>query len=56
MKGDEQIRPIGEKRFNAELSASVENLSPRMQGALGAIFGDQVTITDGRAQWTGGQQ
>lgn len=47
---DEQIRPMNAD-FNRGLSASVENLSPKMQGALQAIFGGQVAIEGGRAEW-----
>lgn len=50
IKPDVQLRPV-EADFNAGLSASVENLSPRMQGALQTIFGDQVAVQDGRAEW-----
>lgn len=49
---DTQIT-IPETRLNAELEASVENLSPKFQRALDLIFEDQVQIVDGRAVWRG---
>ncbi len=55
IRSDQQQRPM-DADFNRNLAASVENLSPRMQGALETIFGDQVEIRDGRAQWKGGAQ
>ena len=49
---DDVVEPQTEA-FNARMQASVSNLSPRAQQSLKAIFGDQVEITDGVAQWRG---
>lgn len=44
------------KPFTEAMQASVRGLSPRYQGALKTIFGDQVEIADGVAKWKGGTQ
>jgi hypothetical protein len=55
IRADQQLRPM-EADFNQGLAASVENLSPRMQGALQTIFGNQVQVENGRANWKGAAQ
>jgi len=39
--------------FNAQLEASVRDLSERYQNALKTLFGDQIVIEDGAAKWQG---
>lgn len=39
--------------YNASLQASVTNLSPTNQSILKQVFGDQVSISDGKATWIG---
>lgn len=50
MKKEERIEPM-EKKFNADVEASVTDLSPKMQSALKRAFGDQVEIKNGVARW-----
>jgi hypothetical protein len=44
----------GAEDFNAKLEAGVSEVSPRLQEALAAAFGDKVRIAEGVATWIGG--
>lgn len=48
-EGDEVRSQV--KDFNEGLESSVKNLTPKQQGWLKDIFGDQVDIADGAARW-----
>lgn len=50
VKPDETVQPVAEQQFNAELHASVSDLSPARQQELKESFGDQVVIENGTAR------
>jgi hypothetical protein len=47
------LQPVQAQRFNDNLQASVADLAPRFLSALQDVFGDQITVKDLTAYWTG---
>ena len=47
------LQPVQAQRFNDDLQASVADLAPRFLSALKDVFGDQITVKDLTAYWTG---
>lgn len=51
LKAGERIEPTQQQDFNRDLEASVADIGPEYLAALKTVFGDQVTIRDGKASW-----
>jgi hypothetical protein len=52
LEDNQTLDPV-DSDFNSNLDASVQDLSPDLTDALQTLFGDQISINDGTATWSG---